>query len=343
MKILFLRESEIKNLNPEVIETKGFGATETCFICLAEELSKTNDVKVICPCLVRKMYGNVEYIPLSSYTPVKRLLDSFKPDAFVVVGNPSVLFHHVTKNVRAIFWQHNHPQEMNNFPIRDLLKREIPIVFPSKESQEYAKKIYCSEKIYGINNGVRDEFYKDNKVERIKNKVVYIGALVKSKGVLELLKVSKKLYDFSFNICGSFDMHTGSIDNEFFRICKENSGENVSFLGSLNKHDVFEQLVTSELCVVNPLVSNKEVFCVCALEAMATGTPVLAGGNSLIDSIISHGGISYTKKLDECIIDIMSDVEKKKQLGHCGKEFAKNFRWSLIALEWQRFLETQNV
>lgn len=343
MKILFLRESEIKNLNPDVAETKGLGATETCFISLAEELSKINEVKVTCPCLDRKTYGNVEYIPLSSYTIVKHLLDSFKPDVFIVVANPTILYHHVVKGVKAIFWQHNHPQEMNKFPIKDLIQKSIPIVFPSKEAQQYAKNFYESEKIYGIYNGVREVFFQQHKVERIKNKIVYVGALVKTKGVLELLKTTKKLSDYDFHICGSFDMHTGKEDLEFKDSCINVAGKNVRFLGSLNKEQVFEQLVTSELCVVNPMVANKEVFCACALEAMATATPVLAGGNSLIDSIILHGGQSYTKNLDYSIINLMNDVEKRQQLGYCGKEFAKNFKWSCIALEWQRFLELQNV
>jgi glycosyltransferase involved in cell wall biosynthesis len=126
-------------------------------------------------------------------------------------------------------------------------------------------------------------------------------------------------------------MHTGKTDLEFQKTCLESAGENVNFLGSLNKQQLIEQLVTSELCVVNPMINNKEVFCACAVEAMATGTPILAGGNSLIDPIVAHGGQSYAKDLSTAIIFMMSDEKKRRQSSEEGKRYSEKFRLKLIS------------
>mgnify|MGYP000891958301 CR=1 FL=1 len=337
MKILFFRESEVKNLNPEIIKTQGFGATETSFILLAERLGKTHDVKVCCPCSQHRYYNHVEYIPLNSYIQVITILNIFQPDVFIVVGNPQILFEHHFHAKKIVFWQQNHPFEMVRYPIQTLLQRSIKIVLPSIEAADYAKEYYgSSDLIYGIYNGVREEFFITR--DKVPNKIVYSGSLTRVKGVLELLKIHGQL-NYDITICGSFAMY-GYEDEEYKTICTQilNNDTDIKFLGSLGPTKLAEELASAELCVVNPIIGNNETCCVSALESMAAKTCVIAGGNSVIDPIILKGGVAYKHNLADQIDELMSNVAKRNELALNGYNWVKNLMYNSIAKQWDGIL-----
>lgn len=339
MKILFFRESEIKNLNPEIAENLPFGATETCIIHLAKELAKKHIVAVYCPNKEQKIYDSVTYVPYKSYSDFFIYCKKIEPDLVIVVGNPSILFKNLIPDYNYVFWQHNHPAEMKQFPITSLLQKNIKIVFPSPESAEFSKKYYHNtENIFGIYNGIRSLFFNEFSIKD-KNRIIYTGALYRHKGVLELLKCVPHLPDYNFYICGSFDMY-GNENLDFKKECLEFSTYlNLHFLGGLNQNQLVHELQKSELCIVNPLIGNKEVCCVTALEAMASGVPVIAGGQSIIDDIISKGGISYTRDLVQTIKDLMNDERRRTLLSINGKDWATELSWSKISKLWNEFLK----
>ena len=73
MKILFIRETELQELNPIVLDREGLAATESCLILLAKELAKNaiSDAKVKAE--VEKMIsGSTNYLKnmLNSIIPV---------------------------------------------------------------------------------------------------------------------------------------------------------------------------------------------------------------------------------------------------------------------------------
>jgi len=341
VKIIFFRQAELKSISPETDSVSGLGATETCFINLAANLSKYHTIKVYCPCKAG-IYSGVEYIPYTSYTGFIDQCEMFQPDFAIIVGNPLILFKPVHLNKwKYIFWQHNHPLEMKHFPISDLLtKRKIPIVFPSTEAKKYAQKYYKQDtNIFGIYNGVRDEFFVDKNVQRVPNSIMYLGALYRSKGVLELLKIAKELPEYYFNICGGFDMY-GDENDEFKDECLSLCGNNVNILGSLNKNEVSIELQKSELCIVNPKIGNLETCCVCALEAMASRTPVISGGKSIIDTIIAHGGVPCVSILSKCIKNLMGNQNTRKSFAEEGYSWVSNLTWDKIALQWWELLDS---
>jgi len=79
MKILIFRETELKELNPDVMNRTGLAGTENSVVCLAEELSKFHIVKVCCP-TVSKFFNKVEYINFRSYAEVFLICSLFEPD-----------------------------------------------------------------------------------------------------------------------------------------------------------------------------------------------------------------------------------------------------------------------
>jgi hypothetical protein len=72
---------------------------------------------------------------------------------------------------------------------------------------------------------------------------------------------------------------------------------------------------------------------------MACGTCVLAGGNSIIDPIITHGGISYTRNLVGSIHAIMYNDKKRKATAIFGHEWSKNLTWDNMAQKWMEIIK----
>jgi len=338
MKILFFRESEQKELNPDVID-EGFGATENTLIYSAEYLSRIDnyEVKVCCPCSKRKYYNKVEYIPHTNYKNFISEMDKFQPAFIVVLGNPKIISYCDLDNF--IFWQHNHPLEMKSWDIPKILNKVKRIVFPSYSSCEYARSYYKNEeKIVGIYNGIRQQFLQERNIERKENKILYVGSFVWNKGLLELLKISHLLSDYEIEICGDFDMYGKQfVDQKFKNTCLELiKKNNIIFNGKLSTEELAKKLRETTICVVNPWVGNLETCCLSGLEAMASGAPVVVGGKSLIGSIMENGGVVCKEQdqLAETIINLMKDKNKRDKLSKSGHQWARHLTWDYLATRW---------
>lgn len=347
MKIFFFRETELNCIDSKVIRERGVGATEHCFISLAETLSKLNDVYVCCPCGITT-YENVRYINFKDYCQVIQNINLIKPDVIIIVGNPKILFHEKNYgSARIIFWQHNHPDEVKHFPIKSLLENiDLKIVFPSLEARDFARIYYKNfEKIFGIYNGIRQIFFEKANNQKEEGKIIYNGSLVRSKGLLELLNVVNRLRKYSFYICGGFEVYGGKIDKQYLTSCEAlmARAKNIFFMGLLNVNDLAEQISSSELCIANPIVGNKETFCCGAVEAMATNTLVLTGYGDIINPIISRGGFYYENNLKLAIETIMTNEKLRFEKSNNGQEWVKQLTWHKITNQWQAFLEEKNV
>ena len=351
MKILIFRETELKELNPDVMNRTGLAGTENSVVCLAEELSKFHIVKVCCP-TVSKFFNKVEYINFRSYAEVFLICSLFEPDVLIVSGNPNILFRQKLPVKRIIFWQQNHPHELSGrFNIKELLFQieKIDIVAPSPEAALYYQDYYKEkQRIQGIYNGVRKEFYNIKKnIE--KDRVIYVGSFSAAKGLDVLLKAIKNLPELNFTLCGSFSLY-GFTDSNYEDCCKFmlKDLKNVTLAGSLNAEELAKELSFAELCIVNPNIYNKETCCVSALEAMATGTPVLAGRSEILDKLLhDHAGQAVylennelNKAISELILDKWKDSRVK--MSTCGKEFTKDLSWDKIVLKWNKLLEIKN-
>jgi glycosyltransferase involved in cell wall biosynthesis len=334
LKILFFRETELQELNPDVMKKRGLAGTEKSLISLAQELSKFHTVKVIAPQRKQCFYENVEYIPFQSYAEVLVHALIFEPDILIVVANPSILFD-FNFECKTIFWHQNHPEELLDSFLMDLLIDNPLVIAPSPEAAEYYNKFYHTDKIIGIYNGVQENFF--NRIhDPVKNKIVYCGAFYPTKGLNIFLQASKKLPELNFFCCGSFDLY-GNISNTAFETyCKSiaDDSKNVYFLGNLTNENLANCLSTAAMCVVNPLVDNKETCCCSALEAIVVGAPVISGDSEILNKIVKHGG-TPTKDLPKTILEVLSD-QRTYDNKYDNKDFIENLRWSKITTQWNR-------
>lgn len=161
----------------------------------------------------------------------------------------------------------------------------------------------------------------------------YAGTLTRDKGVKQLLQAFAKLdesTDHHLFIAGE-----GS-DRAFLeKFVQQKTLRNVIFLGALD-HELMPSFMKSlDICIIPSLT---EVFPTSMLEALATGTPVMATSVGGVAEILEHDvGILLPNAEPNTIVKLlnqwMNQPERLHQLGHMGRNYVmKNHTWEQASL-----------
>ncbi len=110
--------------------------------------------------------------------------------------------------------------------------------------------------------------------------------------------------------------------------------EKILFYGE--QENVAAILAESDVCVIS---SKSECFPLCALEAMASGIPIIASAVGGLRDIVKENGIliqNYDEKsFAEAMVMLAKDKEKRKEMGNISYELSKRYDVNKIALEYQ--------
>lgn len=191
------------------------------------------------------------------------------------------------------------------------------------------------EKIACIHDGVDIEFFRPlNKINKRDDLILFVGNLVKGKG-LELLLLAFKKCKQKIKKLKLFIAGEGYLKRELRKKIRILDLVNdVKLLGRLTH----EQLrIIYNKATVTVLPSERESFGMVLIESMACGTPVIATISDGPKEIISHGvdGLLVPQgnvdALSEAICNIVLDNSLRKKMGiNARKKVVNNF--SLISL-----------
>ncbi|ACR79741.1 MULTISPECIES: glycosyltransferase family 4 protein [Kosmotoga] len=168
--------------------------------------------------------------------------------------------------------------------------------------------------------------------------VLFVGRLVKEKGVQVLIQAAKKHLgkDVVVVISGN-----GNYENTLKKMASDS--ENIRFLPYLGKKIIDFYIHSDVVCV--PSVWPEALGLV-ILEAMAAKTPVVASNIGGIPSVIRNGenGIlvnpNNPEELANAINDILSDYKKAEILALEGrKTVEKSFSWEAITNQIEEIYE----
>lgn len=127
--------------------------------------------------------------------------------------------------------------------------------------------------------------------------VLFVGRVVKEKGINELIAAAKTFADINFNIVGPYDNITYK------------SEKNIHFLGSKTQKEVFSLLKETDVFI---LPTYSEGFSVAILEAMSYKIPIITtdvGANK--DMLENHGGILIKKESTDDLINAIEKIKDK--------------------------------
>jgi len=85
------------------------------------------------------------------------------------------------------------------------------------------------------------------------------------------------------------------------------------------------------------LPSNYEGFGIPLLQAMASGTPIVASDSSVIPEVVGEAGILFNvnnpESMSEAMEEVITNKEKRDHIIKIGEERVKNFSWEKCARE----------
>ena len=164
--------------------------------------------------------------------------------------------------------------------------------------------------------------------------VMYVGRIVYHKGLEYFVRSAKHLGpDVKHLLVG-----TGDFRPELERIIEEEDIEDkVMFAGRVPNEDLPDYYTAADVCVL-PSVSRLEAFGIVALEAMASGTPVIVSDIPGVREVIvegKHGLLSEpmnSKDLAGKIRTILTNPQLAEKMGKNGrKRVVSKFTWKKVA------------
>ncbi|AIY90258.1 glycosyltransferase family 4 protein [Geoglobus acetivorans] len=178
-----------------------------------------------------------------------------------------------------------------------------------------------AEKLHVIPNGiwVNDFAYSKEKEDFI----LYAGRLVEYKGLGTLLNALEGS-GVKLVVAGDGE------DREYFKSLAGKKNVDATFLGRIGYSELVGLMGRAKALVL-PSKTRLEAFGIVLLEAMASGTPVIAYSTPGVRYVASHGGFVFRNELElREIIENLDDMTVVKA-GKRGRKFAEMHDWSIIA------------
>ncbi len=181
----------------------------------------------------------------------------------------------------------------------------------NKASYNYANNI-ANGKVEIVPNFIQEN--KGDKIEKINNNlsnIVFVGHVIKAKGIYELLQVATCFPELNFDLYGTIIDQSYVID----------APSNVKFMQNLPQNELISALKNYDLFL---FPTYSEGFSIALMEAMSVGLPVIAtrvGANA--DMIEDKGGIIVEPKNVQAIIDAV-EVMKDSSFRQSCSNFNKN-------------------
>ncbi len=242
-------------------------------------------------------------------------------------------------------------RKFEKYYLSKTLKNASSILVPNKETGDTVSAVYNvdQKKIAIVPNGVDlSKFYSSKSSKR--HTVVFSGVMYHHRGVDVLLNaavaVSKKVPDVEFLMIGD-----GPEMKNLKKIVREKNLQNVvNFIGWIERDKIPEYLAKSAVGI-GPLRSTdvtKNALPIKVLEYMASSLPIIAMKHTLPSDVLEDNINGYfinnKKELAEKIIVLLTDEQKRQEMGMHSNEMAKRFDWknitNLIIQEYNRIIKT---
>ncbi len=169
----------------------------------------------------------------------------------------------------------------------------------------------------------------------LNNKVlIFTGRIVKDKGVRELLRSFEliKRTDISLIVIGSANFgakSNTSYEKEVAELIK-NSNKNIVFTGYVHQTELYKYYNIADISIMPSLF--QEPAGLVAIEAQATGTPLIATNVGGLGEYTNPEGTVLIEKDDKLVYnlanaieDLLDDEKKLAIMSISNKEFAKKF------------------
>ncbi len=161
---------------------------------------------------------------------------------------------------------------------------------------------------------------KNKNIKRVKNRILFVGWVVKQKGIFELVQACRDIPDIHLKIIGPV---IPEIKEKLLLDAKRDTYNKwIEFTGVLSLNDVIKEMLAASLFV---LPSYSEGFPNVILESMACGCPIVASSVGAIPEMLADGSGLLIAPADvfslrEGIIKMLNDIKLAEEYGNNAKK-----------------------
>lgn len=322
MKWLFLPLQAGKPWNGHTIYESSLGGSESAVAFLARELSRQKHQVFVLTHGPSTVVDGVTYVSNDQ----RESLGMAEWDVVVSSRWPQALQLDWKTKGRMI-WLHD-------MPVDNLAVRADRIVCIS---QFQLKQHRFSEdaQVAVIGDGVDETFFEVSQ-ERNENRLIWTSNPDRGLPIAAHVfqEIRKRWPALELHVFGRASTYGWSEQDEFIYLPREQDRENVFLHDSLPRHLLARELAKS-WAMFYPTIWP-ETFCMAALEAQATGTPVIASPYGALPETVMGGVLQYD------FLNAVSQLRNKRRwdkLSVTGQEFARQFSWKNIAEQWAKEAE----
>ncbi|MBQ3194490.1 MAG: glycosyltransferase [Oscillospiraceae bacterium] len=285
---------------------------------------------------VRKMLAeqNVTFLPMQSLTVknLKKIIDEQKPDLIHAHDMRASFFSALCcGSIPMISHIHNNAYDARGLSPKTIAYllagfRARHILWVSNSSYEgYAFHKLFAKKSSVLYNIIDTEQIAEKKAQDVNTydyDMIYVGRLTFQKDPQRLMRLCARLKESKPDLKAAI-VGTGELEAEVKALCEElGIQENVHFLGF--QSNPIKMVHDSKAMI---LTSRWEGTPMCALEAMALGTPVVSTPSDGMKDLIDDGVNGYLTDDDavmaEKLLKIMNDPDHRRELSeNTKKKFA---------------------
>jgi glycosyltransferase involved in cell wall biosynthesis len=212
------------------------------------------------------------------------------------------------------------------------------IVVSKTSAQQCVKLKVPKQKIAVVPNGIDTRYINGVKLnsEEYCSDLVFVGRLVSYKGIDILLRAAKILKTSSEKDTRVHIIGTGPLKQHILTLIKEfGLASNVKLLDRVdNRLELIRYLKSSKLFV---LPSFREGFSIAALEAMASGLPVItfniesnAAREHVTDSVNGFKVKPNANDLASSIMNLLTNVGLREKMSRNAKNYSSKYDWDRV-------------
>ena len=331
MKLLFINNSLI-NLNNKNINK--VGGIEHCNIELAQSLSRLGqEVTLVSKIKNKQIVNNLTKIPFNYLTSIenKNLYD------IVVSSNYSQVFKFKQKSIKVL-WMHNELQIEKSLRKKEFLPiilHRPHVVFVSNYLKQLTTFLYPFKSKTIIPNGCSELFLNNKRNKNIKP--IFIWTVKRDKGLDKIIDIwcqiiFKKLPLAELHVHGLNVTKKQNINIDYDKF-------NIKFFGVVSR-DFLANKYKYSTAMLHP--GYDETFCISALEALASGLPVITFNRTALAERVVNNVNGYIVATFEDMaakaINLAANKSQLSKLSNNAIKSSKKFSWNNVAHTWNKYL-----
>lgn len=279
------------------------------------------------PIIIKKFLKNHDYDLVHAHYPIAlaKVMDMSTPKILTLHG----IFHrerNFVKNPLTRLFYHDY----NTYMLKKILPKLDGFVAISPYVIDELKEMGVYDKmknIFQINNPIDNSFF-DVTPNHDNNMIFYPARITERKNQLAAINAIK----FVKNNVDNFKLIlTGGSDKKYLELVNGAISENgltdvVDYLGKVSRDKILE--LYSKASIVY-LLSNQETQPMSILEAMSTGTPVIASNIKSNEYLVKDGVTGYlvdssdSKTITKYTMELLNNKAKRIEMGECARKIAQ--------------------